>query len=56
MSELTKTKTFVDAAVEKAVIEFTQSILHGNDAHKDWLMDAAYRYLDGQPVPETRGM
>lgn len=37
-----------------AILEFTNLILHGDEEHRRWLMEAANAYLDGKPMPPPR--
>jgi hypothetical protein len=37
------------------VLSFAQAILHGDDEHKAWLMEAAEAFASYKPLPPTRG-
>lgn len=37
------------------VLEFAKAILHGDEDHRAWLMEAAQAYLDGKKLPAPRG-
>lgn len=37
------------------VQRFAEAILHGDDAHRQWLRDAAAAFNEGKPLPEIRG-
>lgn len=39
----------------KAVAEFAEAILHGDDEHRAWLTEAAVAFNAGQPLPPPRG-
>lgn len=36
------------------VKEFATAILHGDEVHKEWLLEAADKFVKGEPVPEPR--
>lgn len=38
-----------------AVREFTLAILHGDDEHRKWLMEASECFILGKTLPEPRG-
>jgi hypothetical protein len=38
----------------KHVREFAQAILHGDDTHKEWLLEAAECFVDGRALPPAR--
>jgi len=38
-----------------AVERFAKAILHGNDDHRDWLLEAASAFNAGIPLPAPRG-
>lgn len=40
--------------VRAAVLQFAEYVLHGSDAHQQWLRDAALAYVDGKPLPPGR--
>lgn len=47
------------AAAEKergeAVIAFAKAALHGDDAHRTWLTEAAQAFIQNKPLPEPNG-
>ncbi len=36
----------------RGIREFATAILHGDQAHKDWLLDAAEAFVAGKRVPK----
>ena len=38
-----------------AVQRFAEAILHGDNDHRAWLLNAAKAFVDGKPIPEMRG-
>jgi hypothetical protein len=34
---------------------FAKAVLHGDDEHKAWLLEAAEAFIDGKPLPAPRG-
>ncbi len=34
---------------------FAKLVLHGDDEHRGWLLEAAERFIAGEPMPEPRG-
>jgi hypothetical protein len=44
----------VTDADRDAVRSFARAILHGDDEHKAWLLEASERFLAGLPVPPPR--
>jgi hypothetical protein len=41
----------------KAVREFAQAVLHGDDEHRAWLMEAADAFIAGRvPAPRGKGV
>ena len=49
-------KASQEAEVVKArIIEFAQAILHGDDEHRGWLMQAALAFNAGDELPAPRG-
>lgn len=42
-------------AAQSAVLAFAKAILHGDEEHRSWLMEAAYCFVNGKPMPEPRG-
>lgn len=36
---------------DEAVIAFAKAIEHGDEIHKDWLREAAKRFVNGKPLP-----
>lgn len=40
---------------EEAVRAFTKAVLHGDDEHKAWLLEAAENFIAGKPLPAPRG-
>lgn len=45
-----------DVTVELAIRDFTHKVLHGDEEHKGWLLEAAECYLKGVPLPPPRGV
>lgn len=43
------------AARNEAVVTFCESILHGDDDHREWLRDAARLFGEGKPPPPPVG-
>lgn len=43
-----------EAALTKQVEEFARAILHGDKAHRAWLLDAAKKFAAGEPMPERK--
>lgn len=41
--------------VKLAIREFANAILHGDDEHRQWLLDAAECFIAGEVMPPTRG-
>jgi hypothetical protein len=39
------------AAEKQGITAFATAILHGDDVHRKWLMDAAQAFIDGIPIP-----
>lgn len=39
---------------EHDVARFAEAILHGDQAHREWLQEAAQCWMDGKPLPEPR--
>jgi len=37
------------------VMEFAKAILHGDEEHKEWLLEAAESFIKGQEIPARRG-
>lgn len=40
---------------EGAIREFAKAILHGDDEHQSWLLEAAHAFIVGDPMPSARG-
>lgn len=40
---------------DDAVREFARAILHGDEQHQAWLVEAADSFVAGEPLPEPRG-
>lgn len=40
---------------EHPVIQFVKTILHGNEEHQAWLIEAAENFVKGRAIPERRG-
>lgn len=40
--------------LEHDVAGFAEAILHGDQAHREWLQEAAQCWMDGKPLPEPR--
>ena len=40
---------------ESEVERFARAALHGDDEHKEWLLEAAREFVAGRPVPPARG-
>lgn len=38
-----------------AVHNFARAILHGDEEHRAWLLDAADAFVDGRALPPPRG-
>ncbi len=38
----------------EAVRGFAKAVLHGDDVHREWLLEAAEAYATGQPLPPAR--
>jgi hypothetical protein len=34
---------------------FAKAVLHGDDAHRAWLLEAAEAFIAGKPLPAPRG-
>lgn len=45
----------IAARAMEQIRAFATAILHGDDEHRDWLLEAAERFIAGQPLPEPRG-
>jgi len=41
-------------AVGGEVLKFAQAVLHGDDEHRKWLLDAALAFVAGEPLPLPR--
>ena len=39
----------------ETVKQFARAVLHGDDEHRGWLMEAAECFVAGKPLPEPRG-
>ncbi len=39
-----------------AIFEFTGLILHGDVAHRNWLVEAAEAYVEGKELPPPRDL
>jgi len=39
----------------RTVQEFTTNILHGDDEHRQWLLEAAGAFINRRPIPQRRG-
>ena len=54
--ELSKTELrSIFALVERrCVMTFANSILHGDEQHRQWLIDAAESFINNQPLPQVR--
>jgi hypothetical protein len=37
------------------VERFAIAILHGDDEHREWLLEAAREFIAGRPIPPARG-
>jgi hypothetical protein len=35
--------------------KFTRLVLHGDDEHRAWLLEAVQAYIDEKPMPPPRG-
>ncbi len=46
--------TALDSAISDKVKDFAAKILHGDDVHKAWLMEAADSYVNGFSIPASR--
>jgi hypothetical protein len=44
-----------ELAIKARVAEFAQAILHGDDEHRGWLLEAADAFNEGKPLPAPRG-
>lgn len=44
-----------EAFADEAVREFATAILHGDDEHRAWLLEAAEAFIAGHPLPAPRG-
>jgi hypothetical protein len=40
---------------EHPVMQFAKAVLHGNEEHREWLLEAAQCFIEGKPLPERRG-
>jgi hypothetical protein len=40
---------------EQLITQFANRILHGDDEHKAWLLEAASAFVHGRPLPAPRG-
>jgi hypothetical protein len=53
------TDSFQDAALVQSDAEpvraFAKAVLHGDNEHKAWLLEAAEAFIEGKPLPEPRG-
>lgn len=38
----------------EAVLSFAKAVLHGDEVHKAWLLEAAQAWTDGKPLPPPR--
>lgn len=41
-------------AKSAAVLNFARAILHGDDVHRQWLLEAAQAFVTGEPLPPPR--
>lgn len=41
-------------AWQSKVIEFARAVLHGDDEHRKWLLEAADAFVNGRPLPPPR--
>jgi hypothetical protein len=71
MSETTPWKTWVDDQIEDLikrvavlenqqgttadVMDFAKKILHGDETHRQWLINAAAAYINGDAIPPPKG-
>ena len=37
------------------VVTFAEKILHGDQEHREWLLESAVAFARGEPIPEIRG-
>lgn len=44
-----------DPEPEHPVRQFAKTILHGNQEHQEWLLEAAECFIRGEAMPERRG-
>lgn len=42
-------------ALAAAIRAFAYAILHGDDEHRAWLIEAAEAFIVNDPIPEPRG-
>lgn len=40
---------------EHPVMQFAKAILHGDEEHQAWLLEAAENFIKGKKIPERRG-
>jgi hypothetical protein len=45
----------IRAAQSFAVTAFAKAVLHGDDEHREWLLEAAQEWNAGRPLPAPRG-
>ena len=41
--------------VELALHHFVDAILHGDQKHRSWLLEAKWCFINGEPIPYPRG-
>lgn len=37
------------------IVRFAEAILHGDDEHRAWLLEAAHAWVNGGALPDVRG-
>jgi hypothetical protein len=41
-------------AIDERIRVFARAILHGDDVHKEWLLEAAEAFIKNEPMPPPR--
>ena len=50
-----QTHTIIFTDIKHPILRFTEAILHGDEEHQAWLLEAAQCFIEGKPIPDRRG-
>jgi hypothetical protein len=53
--EIERLAALTQSNAEPPVRAFAKAVLHGDDEHKAWLMEAAEAFISNKPLPSPRG-